>query len=113
MKVLAKKSTRTREGNKALRAILVEAARSAAKSRSTYFYAQYHRIAARRGKNRAAVAVAHSLCIIIYHMLSEKRPYHEIGVDHFEKINQKYKVNRLKSQLESLGYTVTHSEQSA
>jgi len=108
-----KKSTRTREGDKTLRSALVEAARSAAKKKNTYFYAQYHRIAARRGKNRAAVAVAHSLCIVIYHMLSEKRPYYEIGADHFDKINEKYRLNRLKTQLESLGYTVTKVDESA
>ena len=108
-----KKSTRTREGDKTLRSALVEAARSAAKKKNTYFYAQYHRIAARRGKNRAAVTVAHSLCIVIYHMLSEKRPYYEIGADHFDKINEKYRLNRLKTQLESLGYTVTKVDESA
>lgn len=61
-----RKSGRTRKGNKKLRSALVEAARAAAKTKNTYLSSQYHRIAARRGANRAAVAVAHSILTIVY-----------------------------------------------
>ncbi|MDO9591756.1 MAG: transposase [Erysipelotrichaceae bacterium] len=53
------KSGKTRKGNKTLRTTLVECARAASRTKGTYFQEQYHRIAARRGKNRAAVAVGH------------------------------------------------------
>lgn len=67
-----KKSTKTREENKSLRGTLVECARACVHCKDTYFYAQYNRIAVRRGKNRAAVAVSHSMLIIIYNMISTK-----------------------------------------
>lgn len=60
-----RKSGRTRHGDPHLRRTLVEAARSAARTKNTYLSARYHRIAARRGGNRAAVAVAHTILVII------------------------------------------------
>ncbi|MCM8710246.1 IS110 family transposase [Clostridium sp. SYSU_GA19001] len=108
-----KKSGQIREGNKHLRAILVEAAWVSARMKNTYFYSQYHRIAARRGKLRAAVAVAHSILIVIYQILSKKIPYHELGSDYFNSLNKDTKVKKLTKQLEALGYTVTMQEASA
>src|SRR5690606_26753267 len=60
-----RKSGKTRKGNTLLRAALVRAAQAATRSKGTYLSAQFHRLAARRGKNRAAVAVAHTLLIIL------------------------------------------------
>lgn len=67
-----RKSSRTRKGNEKLKSVLIEAARAASRTKNTYFKSQYHRIAARRGANRAAVAVAHSILTVIYHMLKKK-----------------------------------------
>ena len=105
-----KKSTKTREGNKSLRGTLVECARSCVNKKETYFSSQYNRIAARRGKNRAAVAVAHSMLIIIYNMISTKSHYSELGGDYFDNLNSEIKVDRLKKRLESLGYSVSKQE---
>ena len=80
-----RKSGRTRKGNQKLRAALVEAARAAARSRQTYLSSQYHRIAGRRGANRAAIAVAHSILTIAYHILRKRAPYHELGGTYFEE----------------------------
>lgn len=76
-----RKSGRTKKGNKALRSALVEAARAASKTKDTYLSAQYRRIAARRGKNRAAVAVGHTILVIIYHILKKRQPYIELGAE--------------------------------
>ena len=62
-----RRSGRTRKGNKSLRSTLTEAARAAAHTKGTYLSAQYHRIASRRGANRAAVAVGHSILVSVYH----------------------------------------------
>ena len=64
-------SGRTGKGNRWLRAILVEASMNITRKSDSYYAALYHRIAARRGKKRAHVAVAHSLLVAIYHMLKE------------------------------------------
>lgn len=104
-----KKNSSTQDGNKHLRAIMVEAA-LANRSTKSYFCTQYKRIAARRGKKRAAVAVAHSMLIAVYHMISKRQPYQELGQDYFDKLNSEYRAKKLINQLESLGYTVTKEQ---
>lgn len=96
----------TRKGNNALRTALVEAATTASRNKSSYLAARYHRIAARRGKKRAAVAVAHSILIAIYHMIKNNVPYQDLGVDHFERNREKRIVTRAVKNMEALGYEV-------
>src|SRR4051812_18996825 len=79
------RSGRTRKGCVWLREALVEAARAAARTRRSYLAAQYRRIAARRGANRAAVAVAHSIIQIVYHLLSKGVSYRELGANYFDE----------------------------
>ncbi len=72
-------SGRIRQGNAALRSGLVQAAWASSHMKDTYLAAQYRRLIARRGKQRAIVAVAHSILVIAYHMLRRHEPYHELG----------------------------------
>lgn len=106
-------SGKTTKGNVWLRGMLGEVAWSIARSKGTYLHAQYHRIARRRGKHKAVVAVAHSVLVIIYHMLRDKRPYADLGPDYFDQLDaarlQRHHVRRL----EQLGYTVTLQPQEA
>jgi transposase len=94
-------------GNPWLRGVLGEVAWAMAHTRENYLVAQYRRLAKRRGVHKAAVAVAHSVLVIIYHMLRDQRPYHDLGATYFEHIDttrlQRHHVRRL----EQLGYTVT------
>ncbi|MCQ6276756.1 hypothetical protein JMM81_17750 [Bacillus sp. V3B] len=83
--MLEKKSGKTRKGNKKLRAVLVETAHSAAKTKNTYLSSQYQRLAARIGKKRTAVAVGHTILTIVYHLLNRRQPYIELGADYFER----------------------------
>jgi len=101
-----RKSSRTRKGNKYLRSALVECAHSLARS-DNYLSAQYRRIAARKGKGRAAVAVAHSIMTIVYYLLTRKEVYQDLGVDYFEVRQQERIVKQSISRLENLGFTVT------
>jgi hypothetical protein len=73
----------------------VEAARAAIRTRYTYWSAQYHRIAARRGSKRAAVAVAHAIRVIACHILSRGATYEEPGGDYFDRRSQDQLVSRL------------------
>jgi hypothetical protein len=86
---------------------LVEAANSIAKSSDTYLSAQYHRIAARRGEMKAKMAVAHTLLVIIYHVLKKRVPYNELGNDYFKKINEEGNVKRSIRLLKEYGYDVS------
>ncbi|WP_277128278.1 transposase [Chlorogloeopsis fritschii] len=101
-----KLSTGTRKGNRILRTILVQAAHALA-STKTYLAAQYRRIGARRGKKRAAVAVAHSILTISYHLISRQETYKDLGVDYFDKKRPETVKKRLIKRLEKLGYQVT------
>lgn len=70
---------RSQRGSPWLRAALTEAAWGAARMKGTYLAAQYRRLAARRGKQRAIVATGHSILVSIYHMLTEERDYPTLG----------------------------------
>ena len=100
-------SGKTRKGNRWLRQVLIEIAHVAAKTRGTYLTAQYRRIAARRGKKRALVAVAHTVLVIIYHILTRREPYRDLGEAYFDRLERQHVERRLVRRLERLGYSVT------
>lgn len=100
-------SGKTRKGSQWLRTALVEAAHAASRCKECYLSAQYHRLAFRRGKKRAAVALAHTLLIIIYHVLAEKKEYEELGGDYLDQLDRHEKEKRLVRQLEKLGFEVS------
>lgn len=102
-----RKSGRIRKGNEKLRSVLIEAARAAARTKDTYLSAQYHRIAARRGANRAAVAVAHSILTIVYYLLKRKETYKDLGVNYYEERKKEAIVKQSIKKLEALGLKVT------
>lgn len=99
------KSGKSRKGNKFLKAALAQAAHGALKT-NTYLSSQYHRIAARRGKSRAAVAVGHSILVIAYYVLKRKEPYKELGANYFDNRKKDSTVKNAIKKLESLGYKV-------
>lgn len=101
-----RKSGRTRKGNKALRATLTEAARAAARAKNTYLSASYHRIAARRGANRAAIAIGHAILVIAYHILKRRQPYVELGPNYLDERKKQAMVRRTVKKLQDLGYEV-------
>ncbi len=100
-------SGKTRKGNQALRQVLIEIAHVASKTKDTYLAAQYRRIAARRGKKRALVALGHTVLVIVYHILTRRQPYHELGVAYFDQLDRHRVEQRLVRRLERLGYTVS------
>jgi transposase len=101
------KSGRSGLGNPWLRSTLVEAARAAARTKETYLSAQYHRIAARRGSKRAALAVAHTILVTIYTMLRKGTPYQDLGANYFDQLHRHAAITRSVRRLERLGYKVS------
>lgn len=101
-----RRSGKTRKGNKTLKSILVECAGSAAKNKNSFFHSQYERIAIRRGKKRAKLAVAHSMLIAIYYMIKEDKEYQDLGSDFYNKFNKEKKANSYIKKLKELGYNV-------
>ena len=84
----------------------MEAAWVASRTKYSFYCARYHRLAARRGKKRALVAVAHSIIKSVYFVLRYNVPYHELGADYLNNRMEKKRRKYLKTELEKMGYTV-------
>jgi hypothetical protein len=102
-----KRSGKTRPGNQALRTGLSQLAHAAARTKGTYLSALYQRLAARRGKKRAIVAVAHSIVVSAFHMLSRNESSRELGASYFDDHRRAHLVDQLTRRIERLGYRVT------
>ena len=105
-----RKSGKTSKGSRYLRTALIEAAWAASRTKNTYLSAQYRRFVKRMGKKKALVAVGHSILVIAYHVLSNKRTYQELGGDYFDKRYAEKRRTRLIKQLQALGLKVTIEE---
>ncbi|MCI0396665.1 MAG: IS110 family transposase [Chloroflexi bacterium] len=102
-----KRSTsHTRKGNRMVRTLAVQVAHAASRKKGSYLSALYYRIAARRGKKRAIVAVARSIFVSVYHMLLTGQPYDDLGADYFTLRRKEAKADALLRQLTKLGYAV-------
>jgi transposase len=102
-----RRSGKTRKGSPWLRALLVQMAHAAARTRGSYFAAQYRRLAARRGTSRAAVAVGHSILVTVYYLLKRGTEYEDLGPHHFEERDRAVLTRQFIRRLESLGCLVT------
>lgn len=102
-----RRSGKTRKGSPWLRHALIQAAHGASHTKQTYLVAQYRRIASRRGKKRALVAVAHTILVIAYYVLTRQEPYRELGATYFDQRDRDGVSRRLRRRLERLGYRVT------
>ena len=103
-----RRSGKTRKGQKWLNAALTEAAWAASHTKDTYRAAQFHRLRARRGAKRAAVAVAHSIITIVYHLLKDPQAtFQELGGDFFIKRNKVQQQRWAVRTLETLGFQVS------
>ncbi len=98
---------KTRRGSRWLRSILIQCARAAATTKGTYLAAQYARIARRRGSKKAALAVAHSILVAIYHMLHDGTFYDDLGPAHFDQLATQRLTRYHLRRLQELGHKVT------
>lgn len=105
--------SKAREGDTWLKAALGEAAWAVARKHDSYLAAQYHRLARRRGKQKAIVAVAHSMLVIAYHVLQEHTPYRDLGTDYFEQLDATRIERHHVHRLEALGYEVSLTKKAA
>ena len=102
-----RRTGRTRKGSPWLRHCLVEAAHGAAHTKNKYLSSQYHRLAARRGKKKAQVAVGHSILVIAYHLLTRKQAYADLGANYFDERDRQAVTKRCLNRLQRLGYKVS------
>jgi transposase len=102
-----RKSGRTCKGNMALRQALTEAAHAAGRKRDSHLASQYRRLASRRGQKRAAVAVGHSILVIVYHIISDSTEYQDLGGNYYDLRDRDVLQRHLIRRLEGLGLKVT------
>lgn len=100
-------SGRTGQGNNWLRSGLIQAAHAAVRCKDTYLKAVYQRLAKRRGKHKAIVAVAHRILKAAYHILSKQQAYRDLGANYLDSRRPEKLLNRLRHQIEQLGYQVS------
>lgn len=101
-----RKSGKTTKGSHWLRATLGEIAWAASRTKRTYLSIHYKRIARRRNKKKAIVALGHKMLVIMYHMIKNRLPYKELGDTHFDNMDKEKLKKRMVKQLERLGYKV-------
>lgn len=104
-------SGKTTKGNPRLRAALAEVVWSISHKKDNSLSAQYHRLARRLGKPKAVMAVAHSVLIIIYHVLGENQPYRDLGTDYFDTLDKERLARQSVRRLEALGFAVVVTAQ--
>jgi transposase len=107
-----RKKVGVRKGNIYLKTLLVEAANAAAATHGTYFKDKLYRLQARRGRNRALMAIAHKLLSVIFHVLAHKAPYKELGAGYLDTVKPARTAQSLVRRLERMGFTV-HIEKAA
>jgi transposase len=105
------KKAKTTPGNKTLKSTLAQCAKAAVKNKNSFFSAQYRRLVSHRGKNRATMAVAHSMAIAIYFVLSGQE-FKDLGADYYNQFNREKKISSHVRQLSKLGVTVSISDDS-
>jgi transposase len=101
-----RQSGRIRRGNVGLRRALAQAAWGASHTQGSYFQAFYHRLASRKGKKRAVVAIAHSLLVTGYMLLWTGQKFEDLGADSFDRLDRERLTKRLVKRLEKLGHKV-------
>ena len=101
-----RRSTRLRKGAAWLKTVLVQCAWAASRKKASYLQAQFLRLKARRGPQKAVCAVAASILKAVYHMLKNGTLYHDLGPDHFHRRSKTTQTQRLVRRLEHLGYAV-------
>jgi len=102
-----RRRSRILEGNRWLKGTLTQTAWAATRKKGSYLAAQYRRLAGRRGKKRAVIAVGHSQLVSAYHMLRLQVDYHDLGAAHFDTLERERKAKHLLKRLEAMGYHVT------
>lgn len=100
-----RKSGKTTKGNKTVKTTLIQCAQAAVLKKNTFYRSQYDRLVVRRGKNKAKMAVAHSIIIAIWNMLSKNEEFRDLGGNFYNQFNTEKKINMYLKKLAALGYT--------
>lgn len=101
-----RRSGRIPKGNQHAKTVLCEISWAAARTRNTYLAAKFWKLAAKKGKKKALLAIAHKTVVAAYHILKERKPYQELGATYLDQLKRKSVERSLVKKLELLGYDV-------
>jgi len=101
-----KKSSRITNGNKYLRAMLVQFAWAATRTKNTYLRSKYESLVGRRGKKRALIAVGHKILVATYFILKDKVKYKELGAEFLQEKKKDKQITQYMKRLKELGVEV-------
>lgn len=101
-----KKTSKIRHGNKYLKSTLVELAWAATRTKNTYFRSKFDKLAYRKGKKRALIAIGHMILCACYHILTKKEPFNELGMDFLEEKMKEKRIEHYAKKLKELGYKI-------
>lgn len=101
---------RSQRGNVHIKTMLCQAAQSAARTRDTYFNSKFHKLKARRGHNKAVMALAHKILVAAYTMLRREEDFKELGGAYLDNRDRSRLARNLSERLRSIGYDVTLTE---
>lgn len=102
-----RRTGKTRDGNRYLRAALIESGLATTRAHGTALQARYYRVKRHRGHKKAVVAVGHQILEIAYYVMRDETTYQELGADYFSRRDRERTKRRSVQQLEALGYRVT------
>ena len=89
-----------------MKALIVQCAWAATRTKETYLRSKYDSLVVRRGKKRALIAVGHKILIAAYFILKDKTAYKELGYEFLQERKNKKQVNSMIRKLETLGFDV-------
>lgn len=101
------RSGRITKGSRWLRQTLTQSAWAASHTKNTYFSSLYRRLAGRRGKKRALVALGHTILVVVYHIIQDGTTYNDLGVNYLDQLEPERLTRYLVKRLERLGHAVT------
>jgi transposase len=100
------RSGKSHRGNRWIKGLMTEIAWAAARTKNSYPSTLYRRLAAHRGKKRALVAVANALLQVVWHLLTHRKTYRDLGADYFDRLHRDRLSQSLVRRLEKLGHKV-------
>lgn len=101
-----RRSIGVRKGNRHLKRICVQIAWAASRKKDSFFRARFGRLAARIGRNKAVVATARHVLVVVYHLLGGDHPYRDLGASYYRKQNKERVLRQAVRNLQQLGFTV-------
>jgi transposase len=93
-----------------VKTILVESAWAASRTKNTFLSSKYKKMVGRRGKKRTIVAIAHTILVIAYHLIKEKKDFIELGANYMDEKKREAQLKYYQKRIEELGAEIPENK---